>query len=55
MELMVSWLNDKTEDSLNKLISPFSKDELEIGEPVSEEELMKELNELTLKDFLKTL
>ena len=55
MELMVSWLNDKTEDSLNKLISPFSKDELEIGEPVSEEELMKELNELTLMDFLKTL
>jgi hypothetical protein len=54
LELMLNWLRDKTETTLNKLLTPLSLHELS-GTPASDKELIKELNSLTLKEFLKLL
>jgi len=54
IELMSLWLKNKTESALLNLIAPLSKNEL-IEIPVSDEKLSKELEELTLEEFLKLL
>ncbi|RLB13002.1 MAG: hypothetical protein DRG39_00330 [Deltaproteobacteria bacterium] len=56
VELMVSWLEQKSEDVFEQLIFPFSVEDMESQEePVSDEEFAKELTELTFEEFLRIL
>ncbi len=54
IELMSSWIQNKTEEIFLKLIAPLSKQDL--NEPsVDDNELFDELDKLTLEDFLRIL
>lgn len=55
IELMESWLREKTESALIDLIAPLSIDDLTIGESVSRHEFLRELEELRLEEFLQAL
>lgn len=52
--LVEGWLEKRDEESLKKMIYPFSEEEL-VDQPVSEEEQLKELEDLSLEEFLGLL
>ena len=53
-QLVTEWLEKQDEESLNRLIYPVAKKELG-NQPVSEAEEKKELEELSLEEFLELL
>lgn len=54
VQLVSEWLEKQDEETLNKLVHPFAKKELD-NPPVSEAEQNKELEELSLEEFLELL
>jgi hypothetical protein len=54
VELVTEWLEKQDEETLNKLVHPVAKKELD-NPPVSEAEQGKELEELSLEEFLDLL
>jgi hypothetical protein len=52
VQLVTEWIEKQDEETLNKLIYPFTKQDLE-HKPTSEAEQMKELEELSLEEFLQ--
>lgn len=52
--LVGDWLEKRDEGALNRMIHPVSKEEL-VDQPISEEEQVKELEELSFEDFLELL
>ena len=53
-ELMRSWLESPDEEHLTNLIAPWTRDDL-AGSPASDEEIEKELYQLSLEEFLGLL
>ena len=53
-ENMGEWLGNRDTESLEKMIHPFSIQEL-TGETISDEKLKQELDQITLEDFLEML
>ena len=54
VELVEGWLEKRDEESVKKMIYPLSKEGL-VDQPVSEEEQRKELEDLSLEEFLGLL
>ena len=54
VEKMGEWLQNRDTESLKKMIHPVSIHEL-TGEPVGDEELKQELDEISLEDFLEMI
>ncbi len=54
VELMKSWLESPNEERFANLIAPVTKDDLE-ATPISEEEIEKDLDQLSLEEFLGLL
>jgi hypothetical protein len=53
-ELVTEWIERQDEETLNRLIYPFTKQDLG-HQPISEAEQKKELEELSLEEFLELL
>jgi len=54
VQLVTEWIVKQDEQTLNKLIYPFTKQDLE-HQPISEAEQKRELEELSLEEFLGLL
>jgi hypothetical protein len=54
VELVEGWLEKRDEESVEKMIYPLSEEGL-VDQPVSEEEQRKELEDLSLEEFLELL
>jgi hypothetical protein len=54
VQLVTEWLEKEEEDTLNRLIYPFTKQDL-AHQPISEAAQKKELEELSLEEFLELL
>jgi hypothetical protein len=52
VQLVTEWIEKQDEETLNRLIYPFTKQDLE-HQPISEAEQKKELEELCLEEFLE--
>jgi hypothetical protein len=54
VQLVTEWMEKQDEETLNRLIYPFTKQDLD-HQPVSEVEQKRELEELSLETFLEQL
>ena len=54
VQRVTEWLEKQDEETLNRLIYPFTKQDLD-DQPISEAEQKKELEELSLEEFLEQL
>ncbi|KPK22770.1 MAG: hypothetical protein AMK69_19150 [Nitrospira bacterium SG8_3] len=52
VQIVTEWIENEDEETLNRLIYPFTKQDLE-HQPISEAEQKKELEELSLEEFLE--
>ncbi len=52
VELVTEWIEKQDEETLNRLIYPFTKQDLG-HQPINETEQKKELEELSLEEFLE--
>jgi len=54
VELVKAWLESPGDEQLNIMLKPYSKNDI-VSKPVSDEELIKEMEELSLEEFLELL
>lgn len=54
VELVKAWLESPGDEQLNIMLKPYSKNDIS-SKPVSDEELIKEMEELSLEEFLELL